>query len=85
MLLPASVINDMIVTIASWEYLIQLLVIQPKTSMHGHHVILGMPWLAIVDAFIGCRYGEMTISNGISMKNVILYPPAQLLYNNHCI
>jgi hypothetical protein len=53
------------------------LVIHPKTTMEGHPLILGRPWLATVDAFIGCRSGEMTISNGASMKKLILYPPTK--------
>jgi hypothetical protein len=45
--------------------------------MVGHPVILGRPWLATTDAFIGCRLGEMTISNGIARKKLTLYPPSK--------
>ena len=29
------------------------------------------------NSFKGCRDGEMTISNGLSMQKLALYPPAQ--------
>jgi len=74
---PASVLDDIMVTLDSWEYPIYFLVIQPKTNMEGHPVILGRPWLAITHAFISCRFGEMTISNGLAMKKLILYPPTK--------
>jgi hypothetical protein len=48
-------LDYILVTLDSWEYHVDFLVIQPKTNMVGHPVILGRPWLAIVDAFIGCR------------------------------
>lgn len=38
-------------------------------------MILGRPWLTIVDALIGCRLREMTISNGHSIRKITLYPP----------
>jgi hypothetical protein len=53
-----------------------LFLIQPKTTMDGHRVILWRPWLATVDDFIGYRSTEMTISNGIAMKKLKSYPPA---------
>jgi hypothetical protein len=45
--------------------------------MLGHPIIIGRPWLATTDAFIGCNLGEMTISNGLAMKKLILYPPSK--------
>jgi hypothetical protein len=57
-------------------------VLQPKSSLRGHPLILGGPWLAIVDAFIGCRSGSMTISDGYDTKKLTLYhhatPSAEL-------
>jgi hypothetical protein len=55
------------VTLASWEYTVYFLVIHSKDPTKGHPIILGRPWLAITNAFIGCREGEMTILNGISI------------------
>ena len=40
-------------------------------------MILGKPWLATADAYIGYRQGNMTISRGTNIKNLALYPPAQ--------
>jgi hypothetical protein len=71
------VLDDILVTLNSWEYPVAFLVIQPKTNMVGHPVILGRPWLATADTFIGCRLGEMTISNGMAMKKLTLYPPSK--------
>jgi hypothetical protein len=47
-------LDDVIVTLDSLEYPMDFLVIQPNTTMDGHLSILGRPWIAIVDAFIGC-------------------------------
>jgi hypothetical protein len=43
---------------------------------------LGRPWFDTTNAFIGCQEGEMTISNGLSMKKLTIYPPAQLVIEN---
>ena len=53
------------------------MVIESNDPFKGHHIILGRPRLATVNAFIGCRDGEMTISNGLSTQRLILYPPTQ--------
>jgi hypothetical protein len=52
-------------------------VIHPKSTKTGHPIVLGRPWLATVDAFIGCWSREMTISNGSQSQKIILFPPAQ--------
>jgi hypothetical protein len=57
-------------------------VLQPKTKLGGHTLILGRPWLATSDAFISCRSGSMTISNGYETKQLTLYPHATPLINN---
>ena len=61
---PVGILDDIIVTLASWKYPMYFLVIHPKTSKPGHPIVIDRPWLATVDAFISCRSGEMTISNG---------------------
>lgn len=43
----------------------------------SHPLILGRPWLATVDAYIGCRSRHMVISNGHNAKNLVLYPPEE--------
>jgi hypothetical protein len=60
----------------SWEYPADFVILQPKTRLGGHPLILGRPWLAIAEAFIGCRSGSMTISDGYDTKKLTLYPHA---------
>jgi hypothetical protein len=43
----------------------------------GYPLILGIPWLATTDAYIGYRSGDMTISHKNSTKKLTLYPPAK--------
>ena len=40
-------------------------------------MVLGRPWLATADAYIGYRQGNMTITKGENIKNLALYPLAQ--------
>ena len=65
------------VSLISWEYPTDFMIIQPKL-MEGHPMILGRPWLATADAYIGCRKREMIISNGLATKKITLHPPTQL-------
>jgi hypothetical protein len=66
-IIPEGILDDIMVTLASWEYPVDFLVIHSKDPTKGHPVILGRPWLATTNAFIGCREGEMTILNGLSI------------------
>jgi hypothetical protein len=50
-----GVLEDIIVSLDSWEYLVDFIILQPKSNLGGHPLILGRPWLATTDAFIGCR------------------------------
>jgi hypothetical protein len=68
--IPEGILDDIMVTLASWEYLVDFLVIHSKDPAKGHPVILGRPWLATANAFIGCREGEMTILNGLSIQKL---------------
>ena len=74
---PEGMLEDIIVSLDSWEYPIYFLVLQPKSNLGEHPLILGRPWLATVDAFIGCRVGNMIISHGTARKRITLYPYAQ--------
>eukprot|EP00253_Pinus_taeda_P008113 PITA_08113 len=65
------------VSVDSWEYPTDFLIINPKTQLDGHPLILGRPWLATADAYICCRQGNMIITKGADIKNLVLYPPAQ--------
>jgi hypothetical protein len=80
--IPEGILDDIMVTLASWEYPVNFLVIHSKDPTKGHPIILGRPWLAIANAFIGCREGEITISNGLSIKKLTIYPPAQPIMEN---
>jgi hypothetical protein len=79
---PEGVIEDLIMSVESWNYPVDFMVLQPKTKLGGHPLILGRPWLATTDAFISCRSGSMTISNGYETKQLTLYPHATPLINN---
>jgi hypothetical protein len=79
---PEGVIEDLIISVESWNYPADFVVLQPKTKLGGHPLILGRPWLATADAFISCRSESMTISNGYKTKQLTLYPHATPLINN---
>ena len=65
------------VSMESWEYPAYFFIINPRNQLDGHPLILGRPWLAIVDAYISWRIGSMTINRGNDVKNQDLYHPAQ--------
>jgi hypothetical protein len=79
---PEGVVEEIIISVESWNYPADFVVLQPKTKLGGHPLILGRPWLATVDAFISCRSSSMTISNGYETKQRTLYPHATPLINN---
>jgi len=74
--IPEGILEDIIVSLDSWEYPVDFLVLQPKSNLGGHPIILGRPWSTTADAFIGCRSGNMIISRGIERKQLTLYPSA---------
>ena len=51
---PEGILEDIIISLDSWEYPVEFLILQPKTNLGGYPLILGRPWLATTDAFIGC-------------------------------
>lgn len=53
------------------------MVLHTQSPAGGHPLILGRPWLATANAYIGCRSRNMVISNGEVKKNIILYPPIE--------
>lgn len=71
--------EDVMVSIVSWEYPANFLVLQPKAKLTRYPIIMGRPWLATADAYISCRDGNMTIKNGHMSKQLVFYPPAQPL------
>eukprot|EP00253_Pinus_taeda_P009629 PITA_09629 len=77
-----GVIEDLVISVESWNYPADFVVLQTKTMLGGHPLILGRPWLATTDAFISCRSGSITISNGQETKQLTLYPHATPMINN---
>ena len=65
---PDGVLEDISVSLDSWEYPVDFMILTPKSNLGGHLLILGRPWLATADAFISCRSGDMYISDGNSTK-----------------
>ena len=72
-----GVIDDVIVSIDSWEYPVDFIILQPKSNLGRHPLILGRPWSTTTYAFIGCREGSMIISKENESKQISLYPPAK--------
>lgn len=69
-----GVLEDIYVSLYSWEYPIYFIILKPKYNLGGNPLIIGRPWLATIDAFISCRSHDMFISNGRTMKKSTLYP-----------
>lgn len=51
---PEGTLDDIIISVDSWEYLVDFLVLNPKNNLEGHPLILGRPWLATANTYIGC-------------------------------
>ena len=45
-----------------------------KAKLNGYPIILGRPYLAIIDAIIGSIYKDMIISQENSKDKLTLYP-----------
>jgi len=75
--MPVGKLDDVTIYVDSWEYPVDLLILHTKSRVGGHSLILGRPWLTTTNAYIGCRYGNMVISNGGIMKNLFLHPPSK--------
>jgi hypothetical protein len=75
-IIPEGVIDDLVIAVDSWEYPVDFVILQPKSHLGGHPLILGQPWLATADAFIGSKSGSMTRSDGYDTKKLTLYPHA---------
>lgn len=74
---PKGVLDDEIISLDSWEYLVDLFVLCPISTSEGHQVILGRPWISTTNTFIGLRSRKMYVSWGDSIKEVTLYPPTK--------
>lgn len=69
-----GVLEDIFVSLDSWEYPIDFMILKPKSNLGGHPLILGRPWLATIDAFISCKSSDMFISYGSSTKKFTVCP-----------
>eukprot|EP00253_Pinus_taeda_P022392 PITA_22392 len=49
---PEGTLPDVMVSVDTWEYPADFFIINPRNRLDGHPLILGRPWLAIVDAYI---------------------------------
>lgn len=75
---PVGKMEDITLSDNSWHYLVDILVLQTKFSpAGGHPLILGRPWLATIDSYIGCQSRNMVIPNGKVTNNLIFYPPVE--------
>lgn len=74
---PLGVLEDIIIVMESCEYPVDFLVLNIQCKLDGHPLILGRPWLGTTNAYIECIFGNMLISNGISNKSLVLYPPTK--------
>ncbi|XP_059078054.1 uncharacterized protein LOC131876629 [Cryptomeria japonica] len=72
-----GMVEDLVVTLDSWEYPTDFVILSPKATLGGYLIILGRPWLAKTYAFIGCQSKDMTIFYGTKTKTLALYSPAQ--------
>jgi len=61
-----GVLEDITILINPWKYTTDSIVLKTKGKLNGYLLILGRPWLATTDAYIGCRIGDMTINCGQS-------------------
>ena len=51
---PEGILDDLVISVDSWEYSAKFLVLQPKSQLGGQPLILGMTWLATVDTLLRC-------------------------------
>jgi len=74
---PTEVLQYIFVSLDSWEYPVDFIILTPKSNLGEHPLILERPWLATIDAFISCRSGDRFIYDGSSTKKFTLYPLAK--------
>jgi len=53
------------------------LLLQMISCLEGHPMILGRAWLAMFNAYMRCRSGNMIISHVYLTRNLILYQPTK--------
>jgi hypothetical protein len=76
---PEGMLEYMIIFIDYWEYPTKFLVLQTKYKFNGYPLIFGMPWMATIYSYIDYRARNKTIIDGLSKRNIGIYPPTQTL------
>ena len=71
---PEGMLEDIIISLESWEYPIDFLFIQLKSQSNEYPLIFGRPWLATTYAYIGCRARNMTITDDLFQKQIVSIP-----------
>lgn len=54
---PEGVLEDVTITIDTWDYSVDFLVLKARKNALGYLIILGRPWLATTTSLIDCRSG----------------------------
>lgn len=72
-----GIVEDVQITLDSWNYLMDFLLLKIISQPFRYLVILDKPRLATIVAYINYRSGDMIISNGQNTKTFSLYPPVQ--------
>ena len=72
-------LEDIIISIESWKYPTEFLFLQPKSQSNGYPLIFGRPCMATIYAYTDYRARNMIITDGLSQKKIVLYPPSQPL------
>eukprot|EP00253_Pinus_taeda_P021651 PITA_21651 len=57
---PKGIVEDVMVSVHSWKYPADFLVLQPKAKLTGYPLILARPWLATADAYISYQGSQFT-------------------------
>ena len=75
-----GILEDITINIKYWEYPRNFVVIEVKSKLRGYPLNLGKSLLATIDAYIGCRSRDMTITSGKSKKEDYYLPPFQTFH-----
>ena len=71
---PKGMLEDVVVSIDSWEYPTCFMVLQTKFGIVGYLLILSRYLLVTNNSCISYILGDMTITNGQYLKKHTLYP-----------
>lgn len=71
---PHGVLEYIYVFLDSLEYLVDFMILTPKNNLVGHLLILGIPWLARVNAFTSGRLGDLFYLRWKLDKEIYIVP-----------